>query len=86
MDENAVEIEQLQKSFGRVRAVDGLSLRVRRGESVAILGPNGAGKAATIGVLLGLLTPDGGTVSVWCDDPRQAVVKGCIAACFRRAA
>jgi ABC-2 type transport system ATP-binding protein len=83
MDENAVEIEQLQKSFGRVRAVDGLTLR---GESVAILGPNGAGKATAIGMLLGLLTPDGGTVSVWCDDPRQAVVKGCIAACFRRAA
>ena len=80
MNESAIDVRQLEKGFGGVRAVDGLSLQVRRGESVAIFGPNGAGKTTAISILLGLLTPDAGTVSVCGVEPRRAVARGCIAA------
>src|SRR4029077_2417788 len=62
---NAIEIHDLHRSFGSVRAVDGLNLTIRTGESVAVLGPNGAGKSTTIAMLLGLLAPDAGSVAVW---------------------
>ena len=45
-----------------MRAVDGIDLTVRAGERVALLGPNGAGKTTTLLMLLGVVTPDGGTV------------------------
>ncbi len=74
MDENqrtlAVEAVGLRKSFGTVRAVDGVDLTVRAGEIVAFLGPNGAGKTTTIDMLLGLSDPDGGTVRVFGETPR----------------
>ncbi|MDY0390051.1 MAG: ABC transporter ATP-binding protein [Desulfobulbus oligotrophicus] len=56
-----IEIDQLQKSYGTVRAVDGLDLRVAAGELFAFLGPNGAGKSTTIRMLTGLTRPDGGS-------------------------
>ncbi|MGZ8178745.1 ABC transporter ATP-binding protein [Williamsia sp. SKLECPSW1] len=69
-----VEVDGLVKSFGRTRALDGLSLRVGRGEVAGFLGPNGAGKSTTIRVLLGLVHPDAGTVRVLGADPvRDAV-------------
>ncbi|WP_299575023.1 ABC transporter ATP-binding protein [uncultured Williamsia sp.] len=69
-----VEVDGLVKSFGRTRALDGLSLRVGRGEVAGFLGPNGAGKSTTIRVLLGLVHPDAGTVRVFGADPvRDAV-------------
>lgn len=57
----------LRKSFasaggGETVAVDGLSLEIRRGEVFGLLGPNGAGKSTTIGMAIGLVTPDSGTV------------------------
>jgi ABC-2 type transport system ATP-binding protein len=70
----------LQKSFGTVRAVGGISLAVERGETVALLGPNGAGKTTTIALLLGLLAPDEGTVSLFGGNPHDAVAAGRIGA------
>ena len=65
----AVEIRGLTKSFGDVRALDGLDLTVAPGEVAGFLGPNGAGKSTTIRVLLGLLRPDAGTVRLLDGDP-----------------
>jgi ABC-2 type transport system ATP-binding protein len=62
--ELAVRCENLQKRYGDVVAVDGLSFEVRRGECYGLLGPNGAGKTTTIEILEGLLAPDGGDVEV----------------------
>jgi ABC-2 type transport system ATP-binding protein len=60
----AVDVEGLVKQFGRQRALDGVTLRVRRGEVYGLLGPNGAGKTTLIRSLVGLVAPEAGTVSV----------------------
>lgn len=57
---NAVEIRSLTKSFGAIKAVDGLKLDIGEGELFALLGVNGAGKTTTIKMLSGVLRPDGG--------------------------
>jgi ABC-2 type transport system ATP-binding protein len=54
----------LVKDYRRSRAVDGVDLVVRRGERVALLGPNGAGKTTTLLMLLGVVSPDEGTVQI----------------------
>ncbi len=70
----AVEIHDLQKSFGHTKALDGLDLTVDHGSIAGFLGPNGAGKSTTIRVLLGLLRADGGTARLLGGDPwRDAV-------------
>jgi lipooligosaccharide transport system ATP-binding protein len=58
--EHVIEAENLVKAFGAVTAVDGISLRVRRGECFGILGPNGAGKTTTIRMLYGFTPKSGG--------------------------
>ena len=60
----AVEVEDVSKRFGAQPALDGVTLRVRRGEVYGILGPNGAGKTTLIRALVGLVVPEGGTVTV----------------------
>jgi ABC-2 type transport system ATP-binding protein len=65
----AIEIRDLHKSFGTVKALDGLDLTVLPGEVAGFLGPNGAGKSTTIRVLLGLLRADGGHVRLLGGDP-----------------
>jgi ABC-type multidrug transport system ATPase subunit len=60
----AIHSEALTRRFGKVPAVDGLSLRVQEGCITAFLGPNGAGKTTTIRLLLGLLKPSSGTCEV----------------------
>jgi ABC-2 type transport system ATP-binding protein len=62
--ELAVKCDGLEKRYGDVVAVDGLSLHVRRGECFGLLGPNGAGKTTTIEILEGLLAPDAGHVEI----------------------
>lgn len=61
---NAIEIENLQKSYGEVKAVNGVSFSVEEGEFFAFLGVNGAGKITTISILCGDSPRDGGTVKV----------------------
>jgi ABC-2 type transport system ATP-binding protein len=68
MSENPVEIIELRKSFGTVKALDGLHLTVRPGEVAGFLGPNGAGKSTTIRVLLGLQRADSGTARLFGGD------------------
>jgi ABC-2 type transport system ATP-binding protein len=60
----ALEASGLVKSFGDVRAVDGVDLAVRSGSVYGVLGPNGAGKTTTIRMLATLLKPDGGSAQV----------------------
>jgi ABC-2 type transport system ATP-binding protein len=60
----AFQCTGIEKRYGDVLAVDGLSLSVRRGECFGLLGPNGAGKTTTIEILEGLLAPDTGEVEV----------------------
>ncbi|WP_281356905.1 ATP-binding cassette domain-containing protein [Fodinicola acaciae] len=72
---NVIEIQGLRKTFGRVQALGGLDLRVRRGEVHGFLGPNGAGKTTTLRILLGLLRADGGTVRLLDGDPWRDAVR-----------
>ncbi|MBX7267401.1 ABC transporter ATP-binding protein [Micromonospora sp. Llam7] len=65
----AIDIQHLDKSFGRVKALDGLDLRVETGTVHGFLGPNGAGKSTTIRVLLGLLRADAGRARMLGGDP-----------------
>lgn len=60
-----IEVDNLVKTFGAVRAVDGLSFRVEEGTITGLLGPNGAGKTTTIQMLLDLITPTSGTISIF---------------------
>ncbi|MEU8171359.1 ATP-binding cassette domain-containing protein [Microbispora hainanensis] len=60
----AIEIRNLVKSFGPVKAVDGVSFSVEAGSVTGYLGPNGAGKTTTLRCLLGLVTPDSGEALV----------------------
>jgi ABC-2 type transport system ATP-binding protein len=64
-----IQIAGLEKSFGPVRALDGLDLEVEAGEVHGFLGPNGSGKSTTIRVLLGLLRADAGSVTMLGGDP-----------------
>src|SRR5437868_15133023 len=65
----AISVVGLAKHYGAIRAVDGLSFDVGRGEVFALLGPNGAGKTTTVETLEGYRTPDAGSVRVLGLDP-----------------
>jgi ABC-2 type transport system ATP-binding protein len=84
-DRPAVRAVGLGKSYGPTVALAGLDLHVAAGETVALLGPNGAGKSTTIGVLLGLLSPDVGQVQVYGRPPSQAVAGGLVGAMLQDA-
>ncbi|MGW2380291.1 ABC transporter ATP-binding protein [Streptomyces sp. NPDC001658] len=75
-----VAFDQVSKAYGDVRAVDGLTLSLRAGETVALLGPNGAGKSTTLDLLLGLKNADDGTVRLFGTTPREALVAGRVGA------
>ena len=64
----AIETVGLTRSFGSVRAVDGIDLRVEKGTFYGFLGPNGAGKSTTIKMLTGLLAPTGGAMRLLGED------------------
>ncbi|MFT5433200.1 MAG: sodium transport system ATP-binding protein [Myxococcota bacterium] len=76
----AVQLIDLTRDFGALRAVDRVSLQVQHGEIYGLLGPNGAGKTTSIRMLAGLLTPSSGTAEVLgvnpADDPKA--VKGAL--------
>ncbi|MCP4654554.1 MAG: ATP-binding cassette domain-containing protein [bacterium] len=59
-----VEVENLAKHYGPIRAVDGISFAVRRGDIVGFIGPNGAGKTTAMRIITGFLDPDAGLVRV----------------------
>jgi ABC-2 type transport system ATP-binding protein len=59
-----IEIDDLAKHFGEIKAVDGVSFSVKKGEVLGFLGPNGAGKSTTMKMITGFLTPTRGTVRV----------------------
>ena len=60
----AVEVDSVTKEFGDIKALNGVTLRVRRGEIYGFLGPNGAGKTTLIRAIVGLIAPNAGTVTV----------------------
>jgi ABC-2 type transport system ATP-binding protein len=61
---NAVELDSVTHRYGKVQALDGLNLTVRQGEMFGFLGRNGAGKTTTLKLLMGLLRPDSGNITV----------------------
>jgi ABC-2 type transport system ATP-binding protein len=76
----AVELAEVVKHYGPVTAVNGLSLRIPAGETVALLGPNGSGKTTTTSILLGLLRPDRGAAALFGSTPRHAAASGQVGA------
>ena len=70
-----IEITGLTKAFGKLKAVDNLSLSVSEGEVFALLGPNGAGKTTTVSMLCGLLVPTKGTATVAGFDVKKEPLK-----------
>ena len=72
---SVVEIRGVSRRFGDVMAVDNLTLSLGTGEIMGFLGANGAGKTTTIKMLLGLIRPSSGTVSVLGGDPSDAKVR-----------
>src|SRR5579862_414891 len=71
MNQTIAELSCVTKRFGKIMALDGLDLDVRRGELLAVLGPNGAGKTTAISLLLGLRQPDLGTALLFGQSPLQ---------------
>jgi ABC-2 type transport system ATP-binding protein len=63
-DAYAVDADKVVKSFGTLKALDGITLRVRQGEIYGLLGPNGSGKTTLIRAIVGLVAPESGTVTV----------------------
>jgi ABC-2 type transport system ATP-binding protein len=68
MNQYAIEVKNLHKSYGKTAVLKGLNLQVKRGELLALLGPNGAGKTTTVRILSTLLRPDSGLVEVFGHD------------------
>lgn len=61
----AINLENIRRRFGKVQALDGLSLMVRRGEIYGFLGRNGAGKTTTLRMLMGIIRPDAGSIELF---------------------
>ena len=66
---SAIEVSELEKRYGQLKAVDQISFTVDRGEIFSLLGPNGVGKTTTVEILEGLRQKDGGEVKVLGNDP-----------------
>jgi ABC-2 type transport system ATP-binding protein len=75
---SGVVLSNVVKTYGAVRAVRGVNIRIAPGETIAVLGPNGAGKTTTVEMLLGLARPDAGTVTVFGMSPGEAVRSGAV--------
>lgn len=72
---NVVQMQAVTKTFGNVKALDGIDLDVRQGEVFGFIGPNGAGKSTTIRVLLGILRADAGDTRIFGLDAWHEAVK-----------
>ncbi|MGB8179384.1 MAG: ABC transporter ATP-binding protein [Acidimicrobiales bacterium] len=77
-ERTGIRLTDLAKSYGAVKAVRGINLTINPGETLALLGPNGAGKTTTIDMMLGLIRPDAGSVSLFGSTPTEAVDAGVI--------
>jgi ABC-2 type transport system ATP-binding protein len=75
-----VSFENVSKYYGSLKAVDGLSLDLRAGETTALLGPNGAGKSTSLDMLLALRKPTSGKITMFGSDPYHAVKSGRVGA------
>ena len=64
MNKLAIEINNLNKSFGSILAVKNINFKIDKGTIIGLLGPNGCGKSTTIGMMLGLIKPTSGTVVI----------------------
>ena len=62
--DNAIEVRQISKSYGKVVALEDIDLQVRRGSVMGLLGPNGAGKTTLVRILTTLLRPSSGSATV----------------------
>ncbi len=71
MSNNIIEVKNLERNYGSLKAVRGLNLSVPEGSITGMLGPNGAGKTTTLHILMGILRRDKGQVSVMGHDPQQ---------------
>ncbi len=60
-----VEVEDLRKNYGNVKAVDGVSFKIKKGSIFTLLGPNGAGKTTTLEIIEGLRIPDSGNIKIF---------------------
>ncbi|MGE5167776.1 MAG: ATP-binding cassette domain-containing protein, partial [Deltaproteobacteria bacterium] len=65
------EVRSASKRYGKLQALDGMNLQVRRGQVLALLGPNGAGKTTAISLLFGLLETDAGEASLFGETPKN---------------
>ena len=74
-DSVMISVNELKKFFGDIKAVDGISFEVKKGEVFGLLGPNGAGKTTTIKLLLGLLEPNQGDIHVMGLNPETEEVQ-----------
>jgi len=74
-DSKIISVSELKKFFGDVKAVNGISFDVKKGEVFGLLGPNGAGKTTTIKLLLGLLEPNQGDISIMGLNPETEEVQ-----------
>lgn len=77
---NAIEVNELSKCYGKVKAVDNISFSIKKGEICGILGPNGSGKTTTIKSICNLIIPDSGEVTIFGEDNKKAA--GHISALF----
>jgi len=75
-----VSFDNVSKHYGSLKAVDGLTLELRGGETVALLGPNGAGKSTSLDMLLALRKPTSGKIRMFGSDPYHAVKSGQVGA------
>jgi ABC-2 type transport system ATP-binding protein len=78
-------VDGVTRRYGHLTAVDGLSLQIQPGQTVALLGPNGAGKTTTVELLLGLARPDEGVVHLFGGPPAAAVAAGRVGAMLQDA-
>ena len=74
-DSVMISVNELKKFFGDIKAVNGISFEVKKGEVFGLLGPNGAGKTTTIKLLLGLLEPNHGDISIMGLNPETEEVQ-----------
>ncbi len=74
--EKVIRVENLYKSFGEKKVLQGLNLEINRGETVVIIGRSGCGKSVFLKLLIGLLTPDGGKIEILGEDTQNLTEEG----------